>query len=484
MGGVLFNGKMVIRPQARVAVDAQGLTPTVLGSANVLMAFGVATGGEPTKVLTFANPADAESVLRSGELLDSIKKSWNASQELPGASTIQVVRVNSATKGVLTLDDGASTDLLTLISRDWGAHTTSIQVKVEAGSVSGKKITIQDLVDGVTEVFDNMATVADAVAAINNSVSGSVLVDATFVSEGTLADVAFAPLAGGTEGTSTNTEWTAAFDLLNSKPADFYHAVSSDASVHALLVAQVLLTSQNKYPGIVILGHALGQTAAQVEALAEVYAANQGRAVMCSPGLQDFDASGAVVTLASYISTAPRVAGLCCGLPIQQAPTFKTLAGLGLETDYTQAELDSLEQNGVLSLENVPNRGLRIVHGQTTWTGSLNPLFREISVRRIADLVSYTLKTELELFVGEPGTQYTIAAIKAKVESIMIEARNANLITDGVDDAGNPQPAYRNIIVQFNSASGIVYVEVEVSPVTPVNYVLATAHFRATNIVA
>lgn len=484
MGGVLFNGLTVIRPQARVVVDAAGLTPTVLGSANVLTTFGVATGGEPKKVLTFSSPSEAEDVLRSGDLLDAIKKSWNASQEVPGASTIQVVRINPATKSTLELDDAGAAALLALTSQDWGAHTTNINVKVEAGSVSGKKITIQDLVDGITEVFDNLADVAAAVAAINNSVSGSVLVDAALVLEGTLVDVALTPLVGGVEGTPVTQDWVDGFDLINTNPSSFYHAVTGDASVHAMLVAQVLLTSQNKFPGIVILGHALGETAAQVEARAEVYATNQGRVVMCSPGLKDFDSAGAVVTLASFISTAPRIAGICCGLPIQQAPTFRTIAGLGLEKDYTQSELDSLEQNGILSVENVPNRGLRVVHGQTTYTKDLNPLFREISVRRIADLISITLKQEMERFVGDPGTQYTIAAIKAKVESVMIEARDADLITAGVDDAGNPQPAFRNIVVVFNSASGIVFVEVEVSPVTPVNYVLTTAHFRATNVVA
>ncbi len=90
----------------------------------------------------------------------------------------------------------------------------------------------------------------------------------------------------------------------------------------------------------------------------------------------------------------------------------------------------------------------------------------------------------MESFVGEPGTTFTIQAIKAKVESIMAEAQNIGLITDGVDNAGVPQAAFRNIVVSFNSATGVAAVEVEASPVTPVNYVLVTAHFRATNIVA
>lgn len=481
---VLFDGYTVIRPQTRVRIDAAGLNPIVLGSANVIMAFGSCAGGEPKKVLSFNSPQDAIAVLRSGELLDAIKRMWAASDELPGASTIKVVRIDPALKSSLALVEGTPVTALTLTSKDWGAHTTGITVAVAAGTTSGKKITIIKTADGITEVFDNLASVAAAVAAINNSVSGSVLVDAAFSVEGTLADLATTPLAGGTDGTAVNSDWSDGFNLLDVDPADIYYPATSDASVHALLVAQVNLTSQSKRGGICVLGHALGQTKDQVEAIAEVWAANQGRVVVATPGLKDFDANGAVQTYPSYISTAPKVAGVIAGLAIQRAATFKTISGLGLEKDYTSAELDSMEQNGVLAVENVQNRGLRIVHGQTTWTGSLNPTFREISVRRIADLASLTLKQGMEEFVGEPGSVFTISAIKAKVEGIMKELRDVGLITDGVDNAGNPQAAFRNIVVKFNSATGICYVEVEASPVTPINYVLVTASFRATNIVA
>jgi hypothetical protein len=186
----------------------------------------------------------------------------------------------------------------------------------------------------------------------------------------------------------------------------------------------------------------------------------------------------AAVNLSEAAATMARSPGA------MQLRTLQTIDGLGLDKDFSQSDLDILEQAGVLSVENVPNRGLRVVHGQTTWTGDLNPLFREISVRRIGDLISYNLKTDLSEFVGEPGSVFTINAIKARVESIMVEAEKASLITPGVDNQGNPQPSYRNIHVKFNSASGICYVEVECSPVTPVNFVLITSHFRATNIVS
>lgn len=484
MGGILFDGQTVIRPQVKVRVDAQGLVPTVLGSANVIMAFGSATGGEPKKVLTFSNPQEAEAVLRSGDLLEAIKRMYGASDENAGASTVRAVRIDPASKGTLNLLCAAPSTGLTLTSLDWGLWTTGIQAKVEAGSVSGKKVTIQDTASGLVEVFDNLADVAAAVAAINNTVSGSSLVSAALVAEGTLANVAFAALTGGADGTATNSDWSDGFDLINPNPSDIYYPATHDASVHALLVTQVNTTSGLKKGGICVVGVALGEDAADVSARAEVWAASQGRVIVCAPGLKVFDANGDVVTLGSYITMAPEVAGLLAGLPIQRAMTYKTISGLGLEVDFTQSDLDLLEQNGVLVAENVPNKGLRIVHGQTTHTSSLNPLYREASVRRIADLISLSLKEGLEKFVGEPGTTFTVQSIKAKAEAIMMEAQTNSLITDGVDNAGNPQKAYRNIVVRFNSASGIAYAEVECSPVTPVNYILVTAHFRATNIVA
>jgi hypothetical protein len=475
----MFDGQTVIRPQARVRIDATGLVPTVLGSANVVMAFGSATGGAPKTVYSFTNYSEAASVLKSGSLLKALKRMWNASQEVPGASTIRVVRIDPATKSTLTLDSKLKLDSL-----DYGTWTTGIQIKVETGTTTGKKITVNYAAGGITEVWDNLGTVAAAVAAINNVTTGSTLVTASLVLEGTITNSAYASMTGGADGTPVNSDWTDGFNLIDANPSNVYYAATADASVLALLVAQVNLTSQNKLGGQVVAGAALGETAAQIAARAATYAANQGRVVMCGPGTKDFDDSGAVVTEGAYLTTAPKVAGLIAGLPIQRALTYKTIDGLGLDKDFSQADLDILEQAGVLSVENVPNRGLRVVHGQTTWTGDLNPLFREISVRRIADVISYQLKTDLSAFVGEPGSVFTINAIKARVESIMVEAEKAGLITPGVDDAGREQPSYRNIHVKFNSASGICYVEVECSPVTPVNFILCTAHFRATNIVA
>lgn len=484
MGGVYFNGQTVIRPQVRVAVDDSGLTPTVLGAANVLMMFGPSAGGQPNTVLSFSSPADAAKVLRSGELLTAMQAAWNPSPELPGAGVIKCVRVNPAVQGSITLKDAVPTNLMTLTSKDWGVYVNSIQVKVEAGSVSGKKITIQLASDNVTEVFDNLGTVAAAVAAINNATSGSSLVTAALVLEGTLATAAFASLTGGSDGTITNTQWSNAFALIAGvNVADVYCPVTGDASVHALLEAQNVIVSNAKYPGLVVAGNVQGETTSVAVARQSAYASDD-RMILCLFGIKQYDANGNVVIVDAYKSFAPQMAGLICGLPIQRPPTFKVLSGLGLEYDLSQSDLDLCEQSGVCVMENVPNRGLRIVHGQTTWTADLNPGHREISVRRIANDISISLKQNLEAFVGEAGTTYTIAAIKAKVVGLLTEMQNAGLITAGVDSNGVAQPAFQEPVVSFNSATGICSVDVQCNPVTPVNFVLVTTHFKAVNIVA
>lgn len=487
MGGVYFDGQFIIRPQAKVAINEAGLSPATLATDNVLMMFGISTGGgKPKTVVPYSDPTAASKALRSGDLLTAMLAAWSPSPALPGATLIRSVRVNPAVQATLILNISGPASGLTLTSQDYGAYTNGIQVKVTAGSVSGKMITIQLASDNITEVYDNLASVAAAVAAINSTVSGSNLVTAAFNAEGTLANISFTSLASGSDGTTTNTDWTNAFNLIDPNASDVYEAVSSDSSVWALLDAQVLLTSNRTYPGLAVYGHALGLTAAQVMALQAPYASDY-RAVIVTPGIIKFNSAGTQTAMASYLSAAPQLAGLICGLPIPRPATFKILSGLGLETNYSNSpggDLDALEVSGIVALQNVANKGIRIVHGQTTWTADLNPGFREISVRRIADNLSVSLKDQLEAFVGEEGTVFTIAAVKAKVDEIMQLAQDANLITPGVDNAGNAVPAWGNVIVRFNSATGVCSVTLLANPVTPVNYVLVTASFQAVNIVA
>jgi hypothetical protein len=97
------------------------------------------------------------------------------------------VRISS-----LTLLDGSAVKLIKVTALKEGTLSPAITVTVAAGSISGKKITITD---GVTpEVYDDLADVDAAITAIEGV---SLLVSAAKLANGTLANIAATPLAGG-----------------------------------------------------------------------------------------------------------------------------------------------------------------------------------------------------------------------------------------------------------------------------------------------
>lgn len=478
MSGIYFDGLSVIRPQARARIDASGMTPIVIGSANVVMIFGEATGGAPNTVYTFSDPNQAKAVFRSGALLAGAQRAWNPSPSNAGATTIKMVRVNPATKSTIDIKDVSPATLVTLTSLDYGVWTASITVAVGSGSLSGKKITIT--YGTQIEVYDNLASMASAVTAIN-ALSG--LVSAVLVLEGTAVTPSSATaMTGGTEGTTTNTEWQNAFELQKTEKADILCAMTPTASVYALLKTVVdFVNRQSQYPCMAFVGGVLGETIAQIGA--RTLAINDSVMVYCTPGVKQYNSSGAVVT-ESLEYTACAVAGLVAGNPVEMPVTYKYLNGLGLEKNYTDDEIDQLDQLGVCAVAFVPNKGYRIAHGQTTWLTDLNNLWREISIRRVAGRVTWEVLQDMETFIGQAGSPTTIASVKSRIASKLDLIKLAGWIVDGVDNAGNPQPAYRNIQVRFNSATSVLYFEFEASPVAPINYGLITGHFTATNIIA
>lgn len=488
MGSIYFNGQSVIRPQAVGAINANGLTPLLPGAARTVMIFGLAVKGTPKKVYTLSNPADALAIFGSGGLLVAAQRAWSPSPNQPGASTIKMVRVDPATQGALTLASSAPANLMTITSVDYGAYisnvTDGIYITVASGTSTGKKITITQGIS--TEVYDNLVTVAAAVAAIN---ALSVLATATFTLEGTLANISATVLAGGTTGIASNTDWTNAFATALSNPANYYVPVTTDAAVHALLAAVVKTTcTQNKMGGQMYYGHAAGESAAAVAArvttLNGVTGSDPSRNVLSTPGSMQYNAAGAIVGDGGSMYIAAAMAGMKAGMPLEEPLTFKYLSALGLETYWTPSDLDFFDQSGVSAVSFVPNKGYRISHGQTNWLSDFNVLYREVSVRDIADQIMSDVVADLEAFVGRPGSTATIASMRIKVASRLDLEVLQGYLTAGVDSQGNPQPAYQAIQLTFNSGTGICAVSFQCSPVTPINYVLVTGYFKATNIAA
>lgn len=110
-------------------------------SANRVVIMGRAKGGQPNRLLWFGSSTEAANELRGGDLLDGVRHAFS-----PGGGAIpqQVAawRVNPGAQAVYELQSGGST-MINLTAWDWGLHTNQLKIKLEDGSLYGKKVTLK-----------------------------------------------------------------------------------------------------------------------------------------------------------------------------------------------------------------------------------------------------------------------------------------------------------------------------------------------------
>lgn len=167
---VFFAGRLLISPTVASVVDDSGLANKNISVGNIVALLGKSEGGQPNTILRFGSPSQAEEVLISGELLEAVKKAFDPSSETAGPAEVVCVRVDPAVRAALNLVDGTAATVIELQSTDYGLHTNQIKVKIEAGTLSGKKVTVQKGNDYFTE--DNIARAALQVQYLGAQASG------------------------------------------------------------------------------------------------------------------------------------------------------------------------------------------------------------------------------------------------------------------------------------------------------------------------
>lgn len=175
---VFFNGRLLVTPTVESAVYDHGLATAYPGRANnVLAIVGTSEGGIPKTAMHFDSPVIARRALRSGELLKAVEMAFNPSAESGSPARVAVVRVDEAVQSALTLQDGSANDVIELKSVDYGAHTNSIRVTIEDGSLVGKRVTAQLEESYYTK--DNLVRTPFTVRYSGAEATATVAVDAT-----------------------------------------------------------------------------------------------------------------------------------------------------------------------------------------------------------------------------------------------------------------------------------------------------------------
>lgn len=323
-------------------------------------------------------------------------------------------------------------------------------------------VTTEDIDISVTSGGYLRSAKGDIVHQIN---SFSELVRATIEDDvEELVDTPYTYLVGGAKG-SEPTSWADVFKPLRNEYSNILVVLNARETIHAEALQHISEMEVRQQPQILFTGGGVGEATSVVKQRAAVL--NSSRAVLGYPGIYHSKHKGGREALPAYF-TGALIAGRVCGLGPSDPVTFEYFNLVGLERQLVAGDpvIDDLITSGVAVLEKVQNGGIRLVQGITTYLSENNTLYREISVRRGADYLVDQVRVALETaFVGKKyvGPDSTSSIITKTVDVLDRAVKDGHIV------------GYRNIRVRFSNT--IVYVDFEVAPSTPINYILITANF-------
>lgn len=368
---------------------------------------------------------------------------------------------------------------------DLNAYDTIQEVVDRINVVSGFTASVQDgngnkpALQGLDFVSNQDVKTADYIATAHlqaivdwiNSTSEGFITATRPANVGTLpANIAFTYLAGGSDGTVTNTEWSNAYTTLQTVDVQWVVPISSDASIHAMNDTHcAFMTNVMRMERRGIVGMASGSTDQQ--ALDAAKAINSDRTSLVHLGFYDYNATGALVLQPPYILAA-LLAGAFAGVNPGTPLTNKSIKVRGLERKLRNpTDTDVLLEGGVLCVEDTPN-GYKVVKSITTWLTNDNYNRVEISTGVALDFVARNVRNALDVLRGEKASPIALSRAVSITESTLRELARAEPQGPGVIVGDAENPAYKNIRATIEG--DVLRVEYQCSPVIPVNFVLVS----------
>jgi hypothetical protein len=225
---------------------------------------------------------------------------------------------------------------------------------------------------------------------------------------------------------------------------------------------QAMSSPQYKRERVCIVGGVAGETVTQAKTRAQNL--NSDRAQLVYPGLLDYssDGLGTQVSIAPYLVAAQK-AGISASLPIANSATNKSIGARGVELILKPSEIDDLVYNGVTIIENVPQRGFRIVQDILTWQADQRYTRREFSTKMALDIVARTLRAALEVRIGSVNGPGLENIARSDVSSTLDRLAQQNVLVGGPNN-----PPYSNLDVSVSGDQ--VRVSVQVSIAVPANF--------------
>lgn len=271
-------------------------------------------------------------------------------------------------------------------------------------------------------------------------------------------------LTGGSEGVTAFANWQSALDTLRDEQVNTIVVLTTDAAVQAAVIAHcAYMCGAGRNERDCVLGAPSGTTLTAAKALA--LSMNTRHARLCIQDVQRYNTDGALEQFAPPF-TACVAAGMQAGSEVGTSLTAKYANVLDVygQSSYTIRDNgNELINAGLCVLEKVPNRGFRWLRNVTTYLQDNNLAYTEASVNEAANYAVYNLRTSLEEVVGQKGFAGTVTAAEGIAISILGQQVRERVIT-----------TYRNLAIVLSADT--MTVDVEIAPVTPVNFVKTTVH--------
>lgn len=363
-----------------IVIDESAPPPNVQGvAANIAICLAQAQRGS----------GDLVEVGSIGEIHELYGKSdsygLNLALKNKKFGRLKIVRViaSDAVQATKAFESSSTARITFSAKQGKGVFGNSIQVKIEAGSTSGKKYTIQDTNTGAVfplEVYDNVAiaSVTSATFAASNLI--------TAVVNSTAAEpdnAAFTALATGSDGTVANTDYEAALVKCEIEAAgNFIFLDSYNATRNGYLEAHAVAT-QDK---MVILAGAEGDSVSTAVTDVANFRDTEGRIIYAFPWVKTVIGGVDV-----YQSPASWVASVLSQTAPHIDPAFVANAGFltgitGLKLAMSRAQYINLKDAGIMGFEYDADIGHKIKSGVVTQIANSSKVM--VLRRRMADFLT------------------------------------------------------------------------------------------------
>ncbi len=345
---------------------------------------------------------------------------------------------------------------------------------------NGAKATLNALdyvtsVDVKTALYTVRADLQAAIDWINGTGEGYITATRASNAGKPPATLAFTYLSGGSDGTTTNTEWSNAYTTLQTADVQWVTPISSDPAIHAMNDAHCVFMSNTMFrERRGICGMPSGSTNAA--AITAAAALNSDRTSLVHLGYYDYDANSNLVLMPPYM-TAALIAGAFSGVSPGTALTNKSIKVRGLERLLRKpTETDALINGGVLCVHQDDDGSYKVVQSISTWLTDEKYNRVEVSCGAAVDYMMRTVRTAHKVLIGQKAGPLTLGRAVSLTTTALTQLAQAEPVGPGILVGDADSPAFTGVTASL--VGDVIAVKWQASPVIPVNFVESVAYIQ------